>query len=108
MATTLAPPPVQPGSPARKPRMSTRKRAAIVAGALVVLGGGIGVLAGLTSGHVTSHIAATAHQAPAAGQIQLDLISGLAVPGITVGVPVGNSGLAVPGVTVGIPVGVRS
>lgn len=88
--------------------MSTRNRAAIVMGALVVLAGGFGALAGLTSGHVTPQAPATARQAPAVSQIQLDLISGLAVPGITVGVPVSASGLAVPGVTAGVPAGVRS
>jgi predicted Rossmann-fold nucleotide-binding protein len=90
--------PVPPAGPPVGPRAGppvkshkTRLRVtARVASAKVVLGGGIGALAG-SSGHVTAKAAATATQSPvvpAVSQIQLDLNSGLPVPGITVAIPV--------------------
>ncbi len=92
-------PPAPPAGPAVGPRagppvkshQTPLRGTARVAGAKVVLGGGIGALAG-SSGHVTPMAAATATQSPAGpavSPIQLDLNSGLPVPGITVAIPIG-------------------
>jgi hypothetical protein len=66
-------PPVPPAGPSVEPRAGPPRKShktairvtAIIAGALVVVGG-IGALAGHTSGHVTPKVAVTATQAPKA------------------------------------------
>jgi hypothetical protein len=72
--TTLAPPPVQPGPPAGKPRMSAGRRAMIVIGsilALLVVFGVIGLVIGGTSAAAPAPPAAAPNwnSAPSASSI---------------------------------------